>query len=135
MHICLLLGSETPYLKNHQKAYEGRESIHSRINKQVKDLAKNEPRLHYLDMNDYIVDQASFIDNINHYQRQIYYSASKKANKIIAEVCGQKIEEKGRIALIIEIIAGIINRNLQPSNPLFKPLQWIYHKITINRRL
>ena len=116
--LCLILGSEMPYLNNTQPAYKDRHLIYKDINTAVRDFAKHEDRVYVLDLNDYLHSQEDFLDNINHYQRYVYYNASLKANEIIEEVTGKKVRNKGKLFLFYldsirclkDIIKKVINR-------------------------
>lgn len=104
--ICFLLGSELPYEKNNQKNYEGREKIYQKINTLIRDWSKSDPRVLYIDFNDYIKGQEDFTNNINHFQRRIYYEAAKKANEYISALTGQVAVQRGRFFLLHSSFAG-----------------------------
>ncbi len=87
--LILNLGSETPFYNNTQKAYEDRHECNAKLNKLLRNWALCEPRLKLLDVNNFIDGQASFTNNINHFQRNIYYKMAKKVVEIIEETGGQ----------------------------------------------
>ena len=96
--LCLMLGSETPYKKNEQPSYVGRETYHKELNDMLREMAKGMPRLYLIDFNDYIHSQDDFTNNINHFQRRVYFEAAKAANQIIAQVTGKEAKQKGALA-------------------------------------
>ena len=81
-HLCLVLGSTTPYLNNNSKSYENREEFNKELNGLAYDLAKKENRVHLLDVNEFIEGQQSFTNNINHFERIVYYKMSQKLIEI-----------------------------------------------------
>lgn len=97
--VCYILGSETPFLRNTQPNYEGRHLVHTEINQRFRSLASKEKRVFLIDVNDYIRNQRDFTDNINHFQRRVYYEMARKANDIIAECSGVPLINKGRFYL------------------------------------
>lgn len=93
--LCLMLGSEIPYEMNTSYPYQKREEYHQELNAKLKQLAEREKRLYLINFSDYIHSQEDFTNNINHFQRRVYFEVSKSANQIIAQVTGKSIEEKG----------------------------------------
>ena len=127
--ICLLLGSEIPYVANTQKAYENREIYYSALNAKLRKFAHEEKRILLISFNDYIHSQDDFLDNINHYKRHVYFEAAKQANIYISNIIGYKTKTKSRFYLLIdEIGAKIINNNLR-NTKLYRLIKCIYDKI------
>lgn len=94
--ICYMLGSETPYEKNTQENYNNRHLIYKAINERFRKLAKENDRVMLIDFNDFIRSQDDFTNNINHFQRRIYYQIATKANEYIAQVTGERLEQKSK---------------------------------------
>lgn len=92
--ICLILGSELPYENNHKPSYNNRHIVHKEYNRVLRAFAQTQDRVLLLDVNDYVNNQDDFSDNINHFQRRVYYQMAQKANEYIQEVCGSKIKGK-----------------------------------------
>ena len=103
-HLCLLLGSEIPYLSEKNEAYLGRHMYYKSLNALLRDFAKAHGRVHLIDFNKYIKGQSDFTDNINHYKRHVYYEAARDANKIISEVIGNNISQKGYLYYLYTVI-------------------------------
>lgn len=97
--VCYLLGSETPFLKNTQKNYENRHLIYKEINTLIREYSKTNNRVLYIDFNDYIRGQEDFTNNINHFQRRVYYEVATKANEYISNLTGEKLQQKSRFYL------------------------------------
>lgn len=83
--LCLILGSETPYLKNNDPAYNDREKKYQAINRMVKHLQASYPNLLTLDINKFLHGQSDFHGNINHYNRIVYFKMAEEAARIISE--------------------------------------------------
>lgn len=94
--VCFLLGSETPYLKNTQPAYNDRHLVYKRLNERYRKMAENDCRVRIIDFNDYIHSQEDFTNNINHFQRRVYYQVAIKANELIKDVTGSGLDQKSR---------------------------------------
>lgn len=124
--VCLLLGSEMPFLKNQEKSYENRHVYYKEINSLLREYAKHHERVMLIDFNDYLKGQDDFIDNINHYQRNVYYEASHKANEYIEQVTGSKVKEMSRFYLIYEKIAATLGQRLNRDSLLYKALRGGY---------
>ena len=96
-HICqdailiLCLGSELPYLKNTQEAYEGRHLYHSELNCAIRTWAKDKSNVFLLDVNHYVQSQDDFTNNINHFQKNIYYQLCVELLRIIEENSEEKV--------------------------------------------
>lgn len=124
--ICLLLGSEIPYEANKQETYINRHLYYKKINDLLRDYAKKNNRVLLLDFNDYIKGQESFTNNINHYQRSVYYEASHKANEYIEFATGLKANERGRLYLTYEKIATYLAWKIDKKSIFYKALRYIY---------
>ena len=97
--VCYILGSELPFLGNKQPNYEGRHLVHAEINHKMRLLAEHNDRIALIDVNDYIRSQRDFTDNINHFQRRVYYDMAMAANSIIAECIGAPLANSSRFYL------------------------------------
>lgn len=117
--ICFLLGSEIPYHKNDKVNYIGRESIYKEINKLIREWAKYDHNIIYIDFNDYINGQLDFTDNINHFQRRVYFEAANKVNEIIHQLTGQHSSQRGKVYLKYSSAAGWL-----AQKGLFNTLLW-----------
>lgn len=118
-HLCLLLGSEIPYLKEKSEAYLGRHIYYKSLNVLLRDFAKAHERVHLIDFNKYIKEQSDFTDNINHYKRHVYYEAARDANMIISEVIGNTISQKSYLYYLYTAIRSrlsLIKKHLLTRN-------------------
>lgn len=110
--VCLLLGSEMPYYNNTQEGFVDRHLYYKELNQLVKDFAKNNKRVYYINFSDYIKSQSDFTDNINHYKRHIYYEAALRANEIIQEVTGERVKEHSKLRFIFETSIMALRRRV-----------------------
>ncbi len=101
--LCLMLGSELPYMANSQKSYENRHVFHKEMNEALRLFAHNNDRILLLDFNEFIHNQNDFTNNINHFQRRVYYEISQKANEYIEQVLGEKLTKKNSLKRMKEI--------------------------------
>lgn len=106
--VCYILGSETPFLKNSQNNYAKRHLVYQEINHLFRQLAADDDRVLLIDVNDYILGQQDFTNNINHFQRRIYYEMASKANVYIEQASGKKLRQKSKNYMRWRIIADRI---------------------------
>lgn len=131
-HVCLLLGSEIPYLKNTQKAYVNREQYYIELNNLLRVLAEREQRIHLINFTDFITGQKDFTNNINHYVRSIYYKAALKANDIITQVIGGGVSSKGKLPLFLDNIASYFHKLPFGQTKIYSLLRRIYYYLRNN---
>ena len=127
--ICLLLGSEIPYEANKEEAYADRHLYYKEINDLLREYAKKNERIFLLDFNEYIKGQNSFTDNINHYQRSVYYEASYKANEYIELATGSKAKGRSFLYLAYEKFAAYLGRKISRNSAFYKVLRNLYFKL------
>lgn len=108
--LCILLGSETPFEKEQNECYFGREKVYKSVNDLLREWASEEERVLILDYNKYIHGQEDFTSNINHFQRRVYYNAANEANRIIADIAGVRIRQKSRLYLFVRELADYIGK-------------------------
>lgn len=101
-YLCLLLGSETPFLKETNPNYFGRSEVYKHINRLLRKWAEQNHRILIIDFNDYIHGQNDFTNNINHFERRVYYSAAVAANRLISTITGNKFQRKSKFYLWVK---------------------------------
>lgn len=102
--LCIMLGSEMPYLKNTDKTYEGRHLEHKIFNDKLREFAEENSRIKLLDLNSVLKNQSDFTNNINHFHRRVYFDIAKMANDLIYEITGSQIKHKGVTFLYLSIL-------------------------------
>ena len=130
--LCLMLGSEMPHLSNEKKAYENRHLFHKELNDMLRMYAKDNSRILLLDFNEFIHGQEDYTDNINHFQRRVYYEISQKANEYIGQVMGCQIKKKKWLKKNLEIYLPRIKGLIWRFNPSF--IKNIYHSLKTRRK-
>ena len=83
----------------------------------------------WLQPHESIANQNDFLDNINHFQRNVYYKAAKRANEIISEVCGYEVEEASKISLFLDKISVVIRAFFDPKSQIYFILRKVFHRI------
>lgn len=120
--VCLILGSETPYLANTQKAYKDRHIFYKEVNHLLLKMAEVEPRLLLINVNDYIRSQNDFTNNINHFKRDIYYKMAQKANEYIYNTTNRSVVQSAFQYEFNTILKSVKDKFIQN-------LRKIYHGI------
>ena len=127
--LCLMLGSEIPYEMNTSYPYQKREEYHQELNAKLKQLAEREKRLYLINFSDYIHSQEDFTNNINHFQRRVYFEVSKSANQIIAQVTGKSLKEEGELKRFFIDKKGEWNNRLGKISILRRIVRFIKSKL------
>lgn len=97
--LILVLGSETDYEKNSQPAYVNRHIYHRQLNEKVRCWQQGKERVELLDVNEFITGQDAFTNNINHFNRSIYYKMSGALVNIIKRTGGETIKQNSLVML------------------------------------
>lgn len=84
--LVLNLGSETPYLANEKPAYADRHEFNRELNALVRRWAEGCERVYLLDVNQWVHGQESFINNINHFVKPVYFEMSGELSRILGSV-------------------------------------------------
>lgn len=127
--VCLMLGSEMPYEKNKQLAYVSRDEYHKELNKLLRDYAETTSRIRLVDFNKYIHSQEDFTDNINHFQRRVYFEAAQELNYIISEVTGTDVSMHNALVRCFSNIKGMLYRKLAELKFLRKIVRYIKSRL------
>ena len=132
--LCFFLGSETPYLKNKQKAYNDRHIVYKKINQLFREWAMSEKRVLLVDFNDYIKGQEDFTNNINHFVRRVYYEAAKTINNYIEQEFGVKAKQSSywsmRYWSFVDKLGATGFYQTRIYSILRKPFAWIKNILT-----
>lgn len=123
--LCLILGSETAFDGNTQDSYIDRHKDHKEFNEAIREFANKHRNVHLVELTNYVISQSDFINNINHFQRRIYYQIAQDINKIIEADFGFKIKERSKVFLLIDRFSFFL-RKLTKNSVLYKPLRKVY---------
>ena len=116
--ICLLLGSEMPYLENTKEEYVGREQVHKRMNDALRSFADQSDRVRLIDVNDYIASQNDFTNSMNHFQRRIYYDLACKFVEIVGSVTPVRISAKNKLFVELKETIQGFRADLSSARPI-----------------
>lgn len=123
--LCVILGAT---IGNSEEALR-----HKALNAAVKALAVTEPRIKYIDVDEYAKSNADFTDGLNHYQTRVYFEIAQAMIRIAGEVTGTKIAgygaAKARRDEVLNKIKKFIKAYLNSDTHLFKVLQKVYKKL------
>ena len=108
--VCYILGPEIPYLAEERKNYEGRHVIYAEINRLFRDFARENDRVLLLDSNRWVRSQGDFTNNINHWQRNVYFQMARCVNEHIRELAGTGVRQKSRLYLLKKSVIDRIGR-------------------------
>ena len=92
--LCLILGTETPYLQNNDPSYKDRELYHKELNDAIRQFSEDNNRIKLIEIDSVLHSQSDFAGNINHYVPAVYYKLSLQMSKIIEEVSGSSVVVK-----------------------------------------
>ena len=102
-----------------------------KADEKLKEYSKKNKRILLLDFNNYIKGQSSFTDNINHYQRIVYYEASHKANEYIENSTGSKVQEKeyNKLFFAYDQLKTNLKRKINRNSIIYKITSRIYFNL------
>lgn len=89
--LCLILGTETPYLRNNDPSYKDRELYHKELNKAIRQFSEDNRRIRLIAIDSVLKSQSDFAGNINHYVPAVYYKLSLQMSKIIKDVSDSNV--------------------------------------------
>ena len=106
---------------------------HKALNDAVKSLAATEPRIRFIDVDEFARKASDFTDGLNHYQTRVYFEIAQAMIRIAAEVSGVQLKgygaSKARRDRVLVNIRNVIKKHLSNDGGLFKILQKVYRMI------
>lgn len=127
--LVLILGAEIPYLNNTNKAYYNRENEHKELNDLLRKMACENDRIKLLDINKFISSQADFTNNINHFQKNVYYNLAQEVHQLLSDTLSVNIGAKKGYQLYVDYIANKLQRIVNHRTKFYQILKKIYHLI------
>lgn len=127
--LCIILGAtlSLPYTQTIAKR-------HKQINEVVMKIAAANPRLRYINVDDFIKSERDITDSINHYQTRIYYEIAQEMLHIIKDSTGQQVTgvNKNYIVFdsILKSLKPIVKSILSYSPKLLNISRQVYLKLT-----
>lgn len=132
--LCLILGVEFPCENNTESFFKDRHISHIQLNAAIRDMARNNPRLLLLDLNQVVKNQNDFTNNINEFSARVNYDISKKIITIINESVNARIENYSPIFIFFDVV---LKRTKQfakllipRDNGMYENLQSVYYKLS-----
>ena len=126
--LCIILGA------TYGNSEEARR--HRTLNEAIKAIATENPRIKYLDIDEFAKNALDFTDGLNHYQTRVYYEIAQAMIGIAGEVTGKQIAGYGRYKTIINAVLlkgkRIARRYVKADTRVYKWLQQTY-AILINK--
>ena len=120
-----------PYKQNKAPSYRNRDAEHKLFNNGIKEYAKGQPRLHLINITDFIDSQKDFTNNINHYTPRVYYAIAQKLLVLHSDIFDTEIELVDKKYLVIDRVRNYIKLKIQVryDSLLYKMLRKIYRTI------
>ncbi|HZK69255.1 MAG TPA: HAD-IIIC family phosphatase [Paludibacter sp.] len=132
--LCLILGVEFPCEKNTDPFYKDRHISHAQLNKAIREMAHNNPRLLLLDLNHTVKSQNDFTYNLNEFTSRVNYDLSKKVISIINESVDTKIESYSSLFVFFDEVLNAARKfakNLIPrDSAIYDNFKLAYYKLS-----
>lgn len=123
--ICVILGAT---FGNSEEAQR-----HKALNDTVKSLASTEPRIRFIDVDDFAKNASDFTDGLNHYQTRVYYEIAQSMIRIVRETAGAQLNGysifKASIDKVLKKIRNVVKIHFRSDTRLFKWMQRIYKRL------
>ena len=106
---------------------------HKALNDAVKSLAVIEPRIRFIDVDEFAKNTSDFTDGLNHYQTRVYFEIAQAMIRIAADVTGAQLKGYGaskakRDKMLVKM-RNVIKKHLNNDSGFFKMLQKVYRKM------
>ena len=127
--LCIILGSTLVINGSEPTAQR-----HQAINHVVKEIAQDNPRLRYIEVDDFVKSSKDITDNINHYQTRVYIDIAQAMVRVSKDVTGVNVVTSnwGHLQLIKIIKWGrpYVKNLISSKSKLYPFLQQVYFKLT-----
>ena len=132
--LCIILGTTYPHKGQKEWAEE-----HHLLNQAVISLARTNPRLKYIAIDDIITGESDFTDDsLNHYTARIYFDIAQKMGAIIHECTGVSVRSYSKYILWFDNILSkgksIFMKIFSTKSVIYKVLKPIYLKIARKKK-
>ncbi|NDP22641.1 MAG: HAD-IIIC family phosphatase [Paludibacter sp.] len=136
--LCLILGVEFPCEKNTEPFYKDRHLMHARLNKKIREMARENPRLIVFDLNKIVKNQNDFTDNLNQFTPQVNFEISQRMISIINASVSTKIEHYHTLFIYFDILLKytkeFAKQIIPRENGVYSNLQSFYYRLSRKRR-
>jgi FkbH-like protein len=114
--IVLILGSELEFNGEKNKNYMDRHNVHKDFNKAVKSHFANNERIHFVELNEFILNQNQYTNSINHFTRKTYFDVSNKLIKLIKDNTEVEFKTHSKFIFVFDYIKYLIKNSLNNHN-------------------
>jgi len=132
--LCLILGVEFACEKVTDPFYKDRHISHALLNKEIREMARENPQLILFDLNETVKHQFDFTHNLNEFTPRVNYDLSQKMIAIINESATLKIENYSRLFVIFDTMLNmgkrIIKQSIPRDNILYNNLKSTYFRLS-----
>lgn len=136
--LCLILGVEFPCVANKDYVYHNRNILHTQLNNAIRELARTNPQVVLLDLNDLVKHQSDFTDNLNQFSSRVYYEISQKMIAVINESARTKIQNYSTLFVYFDMLLNytkVITKRIMPKDVrVRRNLQNIYHMLSRRKK-
>ena len=116
--ICLILGA-TKYAKDEKLAHQ-----HKVINEAIKELASQNERIDYIDVDAAIQGVSDYTDHLDHYQAKVYYYIAQEMARIASK--GKVIKMISAKYVWLDTQLNKLKYHFNTKGRLYKTLRFIY---------
>ena len=109
-NLCIILGATLP-----GEQYKNVTASHLALNNVVKELAVDEPRLHYIEVDDFVKNEKDITDGINHYQTRVDYEISQSMIRIINDVTGTDLGNLNKLYIYIDRVIKYLKPKIKSA--------------------
>ncbi len=132
--LCVILGTTYPHKGQTIWAKD-----HKILNYVVIALAKKEPRLRYIAIDEIIQGESDFTDDsLNHFTARVYFEIAQKMGIIIQECTGVSVKNYSKHILLLDSILhkgkSLFTRLISTNSWLYQVLKPLYLKITRKKK-
>lgn len=137
--LCLILGVEFACETNSDPEFNDRHVYHAELNAEIRNIARENPRLLIIDLNEIVLNQSDFANNMNVFSSRVYYEISQKMIEVINRVVPAKIESYTTLYIYFDILLNYTKRFakmlISRDSYMYKNLQKIYYKLSRKKGL
>ena len=128
--LCLILGAELKHPKSGEEHVE-----HFKLNQAVREYAKTNMRLKYVDISQIATSENDFTDTINHFSTRVYYEIAQKMIELINKNGKTQVEQYSIWMIYFDSVLLMLKKGTRKivnngNSKLYGMLRNIYWKIS-----
>ena len=136
--LCLILGVEFPLERSIDSFYKDRHLSHILLNKEIREMARENPRLILFDLNEIVKNQTDLTDNLNQFTSRVNFELSQKMISIINETVSTRVEHYSTLFVYFDMLLNytrqFAKQIIPKENGVYKNLQVAYYKLSRRRK-